>query len=171
MAKVIPGRFSTQTDQPIVVFAIGIRVNKFLAFHKWVPTAMEMGPMLRDLYSNPEKGFLGAETFFYWRGVMLLQYWRSFDDLDKFARNRNDPHLPAWQRFNKRVGTDGIVGIFHETYVVEPGKYEAIYGNMPIFGLASVNGHLPSVGGRATARRRLGEQNDEPALPIPSNPV
>jgi hypothetical protein len=56
--------------------------------------------MLRTLFEHPEKGFLGAQIFFYWRGIALVQYWRSFEDLEKFARNREDPHLPAWRRFN-----------------------------------------------------------------------
>jgi hypothetical protein len=29
MAKVMPGRFTAQTDEPFVVFIIGMRVNRF----------------------------------------------------------------------------------------------------------------------------------------------
>ena len=47
MAKVIPGRFTAQTDEPFVVFIIGMRVNKLFALRRWIPTAMAMGPMLR----------------------------------------------------------------------------------------------------------------------------
>jgi hypothetical protein len=167
MAKVMPGRYTAQTDQPFVVFLIGMRINRFFAFWKWIPTALAMGPMLQTLFRHPEKGFLGGEAMFYWRGVGLIQYWRSFEDLEKFSRNREDPHLRAWQRFNKAIGTDGSVGIWHETYLVEPGRYEAVYGNMPVFGLASATRHVPAVGRRETARRRLGGEN-EPAVPTPS---
>ena len=167
MAKVMPGRYTAQTGEPFVVFLIGMRINRFFAFRKWIPTALAMGPMLRTLFQHPEKGFLGGELIFYWRGVGLIQYWRSFEDLEKFARNREDPHLRAWQRFNKAIGTDGSVGIWHETYLVEPGRYEAVYGNMPVFGLASATKHVPAVGRRETARRRLGGEN-EPAVPTPS---
>src|SRR5437763_1279296 len=90
MAKVIPGRFTAQADEAFVVFIIGIRVNKFFAFRRWIPAAMEMGPMLRTLFKHPEKGMLGAQTFFYWRGIALVQYWRSFEDLEKFARDKSD---------------------------------------------------------------------------------
>src|SRR5579884_4543698 len=89
MAKVIPGRFTAQTDEPFVVFMIGMRINKFFAFRKWIPIAMALGPMLRTLYTHPEKGFLGAQTFFFWRGIVLVQYWRSFEDLEKFARDKS----------------------------------------------------------------------------------
>ena len=166
MAKVMPGRYTAQIEEPFVVFLIGMRINKFLAFRKWVPVARAMGPMLRSLYLHPEKGFLGGEFYFNLRGPMLLQYWRSFEDLEKFARDKADPHLAAWKRFNKAIGADGSVGIWHETYLVEPGKYEAVYGNMPVFGLASATHHVPAVGRRETARRRLGGEN-EPAVASP----
>jgi len=130
MAKVIPGRFTAQADEAFVVFIIGIRVNKFFAFRRWIPAAMEMGPMLRTLFKHPEKGMLGAQTFFYWRGIALVQYWRSFEDLEKFARDKGDPHLEAWRRFNKNIGSDGSVGIWHETFLVEAGKYEALSGSL-----------------------------------------
>lgn len=156
MAKVFPGRYTAVTDGDFVVFNIGMRVNRWWAFHKWIPTAMAMGPMLQTLYTHQqEKGFLGAETFLYARGVMLVQYWRSFEDLERFARSKDDPHLKAWQRFNKQIGGDGSVGIFHETYQVQASASEAIYANMPIFGLAGAFTHAPVAGRRATARGRL----------------
>ncbi len=155
MAHVTPGRFTAKMDEPFVVFLIGMRINRPLALGKWVPTARAMGPMLRELYRHPEKGFLGGEFFFYARGPALVQYWRSFDDLEKFARDPEDPHMPAWQRFNREARSSGAVGIWHETYLVEPGAYEAIYANMPEFGLAKATERVPAIGGRETARRRL----------------
>ena len=155
MSQIFAGRYTAQIEGPFVVFLIGMRVNKLLAFNKWLPTAQAMGPMLRTLYQHPEKGFLGGQSMFYWRGVALIQYWRSFEDLEHFARNPSDPHLSAWRRFNKSVGSDGSVGIWHETYKVNAGDYEAIYGNMPRFGLAAVANHEPISKRRETARKRL----------------
>jgi hypothetical protein len=166
MAKVFPGRYTAQIEGPFVVFMIGMRVNRLWAIHKWLPTAMVMGPMLKTLYRHPEKGFLGAQTYLNWRGVTLVQFWRSFEDLERFARSKDDPHLGAWRRFNRAVGADGSVGIWHETYLVQPGQYEALYGNMPRTGLASVADHVPATGQRETARRRLGGDS-EPAVPSP----
>ncbi len=170
MAKVMPGRYTAQTDEPFVEFLIGMRINKFLAFWKWIPVAMAMRPMLRILFQHPEKGFLGAQIFFYWRGIALVQYWRSFADLERFARDRQEPHLAAWRRFNKAIGSDGSVGIWHETYMINAGQYEVVYGNMPVFGLAAATSHVPAVGRRETARRRLGGEN-EPAVASPPTPV
>jgi len=167
MSNVIPGRYTAQIEGPFVVFMIGMRVNRFFAFRKWVPTAMAMNPMLRTLSPPPEKGFLGMQTFLNWRGVTVLQYWRSFDDLERFARSKEEPHLSAWRRFNKAVGTDGSVGIWHETYQVASGQYETVYNNMPIYGLANATDHLPATGRKETARRRMGGES-EPAVPTPA---
>jgi hypothetical protein len=167
MAHVIPGRFTAKMDESFVVFIIGMRINRPLAIGKWLPTVRAMGPMLKELYRHPEKGFLGAEFFLYRWGPAIVQYWRSFEDLERFARNPDDPHLPAWQRFNRSVGKDGSVGIFHETFIVERGNYEAVYSNMPVFGLAKATEHVRAVGGRETARRRLMRGENEPAVPSP----
>ncbi|NJO29665.1 MAG: DUF4188 domain-containing protein [Richelia sp. SL_2_1] len=155
MSQVMSGRFTAETSEPFVVFLIGMRINKIFAVNKWVPTAMAMTPMLRTLYEHPDKGFLGGESFLYWRGVGLIQYWRSFEDLERFARSPEEPHLKAWQRFNRVVGADGSVGIWHETYLINPGNYKAIYGNMPIFGLAAATKHIPVTERKQSARRRV----------------
>jgi len=153
--QVIPGRFTAEITESLVVFLIGMRINKILALSQWIPTVRAMRPMLQSLYQNTEKGFLGGETFIYWRGIGLIQYWQSFEDLERFAKNPTDPHLEAWQRFNRAIGSYGSVGIWHETYMIEPGRYEAIYGNMPVFGLAAATKHIPTIGRKQTARQRL----------------
>ena len=59
------------------------------------------------------------------------------------------PHLQA--RFMKT----NAVGIWHETYVIDPTKTENIYANMPKFGYAKVGDLQPAVGKRNTATERL----------------
>ena len=168
MPKFIPGRFTAEINESFVVFLIGMRVNNIWAVTKWLPTASAMGPMLNALHQYPDKGFLGQETFYrlFPLEVVLITYWKSFEQLERFARNADDPHLDSWRKFNKSVGSSGTVGIWHETYVVQPGQSEAMYGNMPIFGLAAATKHIPAVGRHETARRRMGGQN-EPAVPSP----
>src|ERR1041385_6098204 len=93
MAKIFPGRYTARTDQSFVVFLIGMRINKWWRFDKWIPVASAMGPMLTNLFAHPEKGFLHAE--FYWNpnGPVTIQYWRSFEELEQFARNPSEPIL------------------------------------------------------------------------------
>ena len=169
MSAVFRGRYTAQTDTPFVVFLIGMRANRVLLVHKWLPTFLAMLRMMRTLRAHPEKGFLGGQPIWYQRGVGLIQYWRSFEDLERFARNPSEPHLAAWRRFNRAVGASGDVGFWHETYPIEPSKHEAVYGNMPRFGLAAATNHVQAVGRRETARGRLGGEND-PAVPSPVTP-
>lgn len=162
MAKLYPGRHTAKIEGPFVVFVIGMRINKFWKFHKWVPVARAMGPMIRELYRHPELGFLHTEFALTWRGVMLTQYWRSFEQLEAYARG--GIHLDAWKAFNRAVGNDGTVGIFHETYLIQADEYECVYNNMPRFGLGRAGEHGTVGGDSETARRRLGGHN-EPAVP------
>jgi hypothetical protein len=153
---------TAKTDEPFVVFLIGMRINKWWRFDKWIPVAGAMGPMLTTLFTNPGKGFLHAEFFWNFSGPVIIQYWRSFDELEKFAREPSDPHLGVWRRFNQAVGRDGTVGIWHETYQVNPNQYECVYGNMPLFGLGAATEHVEAVGQRETARLRLSANQKTP---------
>ena len=169
MARVQPGRYSADHEGEVVVFLIGMRVNHLWKVHKWLPTAMAMGPMLRELLAHPEKGMLGNERFLRGRTVLQVMYWRSFEDLERFARTPDDPHLPAWREFNRRVGTSGDVGIYHETYAVAAGASETIYNNMPAFGLAKALGSVPVARKGQAARFRMERSGtDEPAEPVPA---
>lgn len=164
-SPVFPGRFTAKIEGDFVVFLIGMRINRWFAFRRWIPTARAMGPMLRNLFGHPETGFLGGETFVSWRGPMFVMYWRSLDDLHRFAHSSDQPHLAAWRRFRQSVGDDGTVGIWHETFQVAAGAHESIYGNMPLFGLAAATAHIPVHGANATMRGRLGQEDaaDRPA--------
>lgn len=89
----------------MVVFIIGMRINRLLAFSKWIPVARAMGPMIRELYEHPELGFMDCEIFFNLRGPTLVQYWRSFAHLERYARGER--HLKAWKHFNRTIGDHG----------------------------------------------------------------
>ncbi|WP_054957755.1 DUF4188 domain-containing protein [Paenibacillus dakarensis] len=169
MAKVVPGRYTAQMDDSFVVFRIGMRVNRLWAVHKWLPVFRAMSPMIRELYTQRELGFLDGSVHLSWRGVSLIQYWKSFEHLEHYARH-GAKHLTAWRNFNRSIGTDGTVGIYHETYIVQQGQYETVYNNMPVYGLAKAGRHVPATGQRETASRRLGKDN-EPAVPSPANPA
>jgi len=155
MPNVFAGRYAAKIEGSFVVFLIGMRINRLLAIHKWVPVARAMGPMLRELYTDKGLGFLHAETMLTWRGVALVQYWRSFDQLVAYAHARDAKHLPAWAAFNRSVGNNGSVGVWHETYQVAAGQSECVYVNMPLWGLAAAGQHVSAVGRMKDARSRM----------------
>ena len=156
MSAIVPARMTAAHSGPLVVFVIGMRINRLHRIDKWLPVARAMGPMIAELSRDPESGFLGTEYLLApLRTVLLLQYWRDFDHLEAYARARDKAHWPAWTAFNKAVGTDGSVGIFHETYAVPAGGTETIYVNMPPFGLGKASGLTPATGSRNEARSRM----------------
>jgi len=154
--SIFPGRHSAKIEGDFVVFLIGMRINRPWKPHRWLPVFMAMPQMIRELERDPESGFLGATQGLFTTGPALVQYWRSFEHLERYARNPDARHLPAWRAFNQRVRNSGDIGIWHETYRVRAGEYEAVYGNMPRIGLAKVAEHVP-VGTTSTAARRLGD--------------
>jgi len=148
-------RMTATIDGDFVVFLIGMRLNQPWKVHKWWPVASAMPRMISELRRQPELGFLHAEMWFS-RTIILVQYWRSMDQLLDYATSKQATHLPAWKAFNQSVGTDGSVGIWHETYLVVNGGYESVYVNMPSFGLGCA-GKLEAVTKhKHSARDRLG---------------
>ena len=148
-------RLTASLDGEFVVFLIGMRINEPLKIHKWLPVARAMPRMIAELKRQPELGFLHGESWF-GRTIIFVQYWRSMAQLLAYAKNKDAQHLPAWRSFNQAVGTDGSVGIWHETYAVAPGGYENIYVNMPPFGLGKAGSVLEATGDRNSAASRMG---------------
>ena len=152
MAKVAAKRVTAKIDGDFVVFLIGMRINRPWKLHKWLPVFRAMPRIIRELEQHPESGFLGHIMNF---GV-IVQYWRSFEHLEAYARDSNQSHWPAWVAFNKRVGQSrSDVGIWHETYRVRAGEYECVYSGMPPFGLAKASATVDAVGQLDSARGRL----------------
>ncbi len=168
MRTVRKGRYTADLDDAgdeIIVFLIGVRVNKFWKVASWWPVFTAMPTMLRYLEQHPEKGLLGYQRAVF-PAPIVVQYWRSFADLERFARDRDDSHLQRWRDFNRRVGASGDVGIWHETYRVRTADIETIYGNMPPTGLAAAVGAAPVRRGRDSAAARIGAREaDDPVLP------
>ena len=153
MAEIRAGRWTARSDQPFVVFLIGMRFNKLWKVHKWGPVFLAMPRMIAELQRQPELGFLGADSWF-GRTLLMVQYWRTFEQLEAYAKAREGAHLPAWAAFNRAVGASADVGIFHETYRVAPGEYENVYANMPEIMFGKVAGLVEASGGLQGARSR-----------------
>jgi hypothetical protein len=147
-------RLTATIDGDFVVFLIGMRINKPWRVDRWGVVVSAMPRMIRELYQQPELGLLHAENWF-GRTFIMVQYWRSMEHLMIYAKNREAAHLPAWHAFNKAIGTDGSVGIWHETYQAGPGSYENVYVNMPAFGLGQAGTLQEAKGGLQSAAGRL----------------
>jgi hypothetical protein len=153
MSNVIDKRMAVEMDGPFVVFLIGMRINKPWKIHKWLPVLLAMPRMIKELEKRPDAGFLGHNGI---GGKVMIQYWRSFEHLEAYARDHDAKHWPAWVDFNKRVGgSRGDVGIWHETYLISPGHYEAIYSGMPPYGLGKIGTLIPASGSRERASDRV----------------
>jgi hypothetical protein len=153
VADVRQGRWTAEIDGDFVVFLIGARINSKLQAFRILSDLggrRGMNHMLKYLTEHPERGLLGYET----AGLTVIQYWRSFEHLDAFANNTDDPHLAVWRNYWRRVGKSARAGIWHETFLVRAGEYEAIYGNMPPHGLGKAAALVPLAESK-TARQRL----------------
>lgn len=150
---IVKERMTGTVEGNFVVFLIGARINQPWKIHKWLPVGRAMTRMLKELYAQPQLGLLHHEMWFS-RTLIQVQYWRSMEQLIAYARDKNAEHLPAWSAFNKSIGTDGSVGIWHETYCIAPGGYESIYVNMPPFGLGRAGQLASAVGRRESAQGR-----------------
>jgi hypothetical protein len=163
MPSIEPGRRTADLpdQEELVVFLIGMRFNQWWNVRRWLPVVRAMPRMLAELARRPELGLVGSpRTYRSGRTILLVQYWRSFEQLERYARASDLEHLPAWRAFNQQVRDNGSVGIFHETYRVRVDQIEAIYANMPPFGLGEAFGVVSVGAGRHSAAARLGLRDD-----------
>ena len=91
------------------------------------------------------------------RGPLLVQYWNSAQQLDSYPRGQGNEHSKAWAAFYKRATAHpDDVGIWHETYVTQPGQRESLYHATPRMGLAAALGGFRALrsGEETGAKRR-----------------
>jgi hypothetical protein len=154
VAELAGRRMTVEIEGDFVVFLIGARFNDRLHLLR---SFLDLGGrrgmkhMLDHLVARPEKGLLAYEM-----GIpTIVQYWRSFEHLEAFAKDESDPHVEAWRQYWRRVGRSGRTGIWHETFLVKAGEYEAVYGNMPPHGLGKAGTLMPA-SQSSSARGRIG---------------
>jgi hypothetical protein len=154
MAATIRQRMTVDFEGDFVVFLIGMKIHQPWKVNKWLPVASAMPRMLRELSQKPESGFLGFQIL---GGLppVVLQYWRSFEQLEAYASDRSGEHYPAWKAFNDNLRKSGTVGIWHESYKVRAHEYECVYHNMPPYGFGKVGKLVGATGRRQTAKGRM----------------
>lgn len=155
MVDIRAERLAAHIEGDFVVFLIGARVNNWFRLRDVWWFSKTMPKMLKELSDLPSEqtGFLGYQSL---SALINVQYWRSFEHLEAYARSKDHEHFPEWIEFNRRFKSRrGDVGIWHETYLVKAGAYEAIYSGMPPFGLGKAAELVPATGSREAARQRL----------------
>jgi len=140
-----PKRWSVRLDHDLVVFLIGSTNNSANPVNPvWLKMGEAMDAMKAELEAHPELGCLGSEDYVSMRAhgttTMLVQYWQSAEHLKAFAQNSSNSHHSPWVWLMKHARESADVGFWHETYVVRRGETEAIYINMPPFGLGIARG-------------------------------
>ena len=155
---IYPGRFTADVQRgSVTVFLIGMRANRWWKVGTVAKVAASMPRMLGHLAGNPASGMLGYEQWF-GRTTVMVSYWESPEHLQKFAADRESPHLEPWRRFMTEVAGSGDVGVWHETYHVPAEGIETIYNGMPLFGLAKATAQVAIGPGTNTARQRIGRR-------------
>ncbi|MFD8542556.1 DUF4188 domain-containing protein [Streptomyces sp. NPDC059649] len=141
----IAGRVTAAAEGDVVVFLIGMRINRWRSVRHWLPTFMAMPRMLKELAREGDSGLLGFRGYSAGpRTHTVVQYWESREKLLAYASTPERQHRPAWTAFNRRArNAAGSVGIWHETYIVPAGSYESIYHGMPPTGLGAAYGVEP----------------------------
>lgn len=152
MSQILRGRMAAEIDGDFVIYINGFRLNKLRAVHKWFLAGRKIAAMFEEFADDPDSGFLGYQPALQGlRGGGSIQYWRSLEDLQRFAHDPNGMHVPTWKWVNENL-RDGEVGFWAEIYLIEDGNYETFYRNMPPKGLGSLTELVPM----ADYTRRLG---------------
>lgn len=152
-------RMVADVEGDLVVYINGMRLNRLRpkAILKWIIAGRKLAKMFERLEADPDSGLLGYQpAFMGLRTGAAIQYWRSLEDLQRFARDRDDLHVPAWRWYNEKVTESGDVGFWAELYVLEDGDYETFFRNVRPVGLGAAAGLIPA----SDRRRRLGLSGD-----------
>lgn len=89
--------------------------------------------------------------------MVVLSYWKSLDHLRDFAAKSYHANGRRWWDRTKKQWP--YIGIFHETYNVPTGHYEAIYENFHPFGIGQIG-----LGKGEEGKRETVESGQEEAL-------
>jgi hypothetical protein len=142
-------------SEPFAVFLFGMRLNHARGLARFLWGLRVLRRLLADLEARPAQGFLAGRVYRAGRTLIAVQYWESFEALDGYARDHSLPHRPAWQRYLREALNDPTVGLWHETYLAEPGTWEGVYVNMPPWALGAGADLLEMQATKGSARERL----------------
>jgi hypothetical protein len=83
-----------EAEGGLVLFLIGMRINKWWKIWKWLPRMGAMPPMLKELAAHPELGRPSARAQLGIQHVSMSKYWKSAEHFRAFA--------PGWRLKTRR---------------------------------------------------------------------
>ena len=145
---IIHEQYAARCDGDFVVFLIGIRPNGANPLtKKFNEVGKAFQSMIAELEADPSLGYMGGDMYVGANkrksATLSVQYWRSYEALQKWTHTRMGVHVKTMIEYNKTDKDDGVNGIWHETYKIKDGEYEGIYGHMPPIGLALATKAVP----------------------------
>ncbi|WP_393916324.1 monooxygenase family protein [Halostreptopolyspora alba] len=157
MTEIASGTTTTEPRETLTLFLLGFRANALLRPRRWWWLTTAFREMEAELLAAPERGLLHSRTLVGARGLTSVQYWRSTEELMRYAHESG--HARAWREFYRR--RDGSAGIWHEVYEIgvpqspDSRGYEAIYVDIPRMGLGRALGTRPVTRETRSAGDRL----------------
>lgn len=154
-----------QTDThegSLVVFVLGMSPGSLWRWAQSIFVSRSMFRMQseleRDRANDRVTGYLGGFNAMSLSGPVVVQYWRSFEDLESYSHDMDFAHRPAWLKFYKMTHDARVsrVGLWHETYRVPTKSHESIYVDLrtPV-GLGAAVGTQELTRRGRTSRERL----------------
>ena len=153
------GRWTAQIDGDFVVFLIGADLRDPEQAGPAGELLMAMIDMLGELEQDPTKGLLGYQVFGAIGGV-IVQYWRSFEALESYAKNPDAKHAPVWRAWN-RLGEDGTAlgrASGMRPTRSKPAATRRSTRTCPATGLQRAGEPVTVTEARLTARQRMGRR-------------
>src|SRR4051794_265562 len=139
-----------------VVFLIGATVHDPAVATEASDCSWQWSTCWTSSWLTLPRGLLGYTSHGEPGKGVTVQCWRSFDELEAYSRNPGARHAPVWRAWNRLGSEDrGAAGIWHETFKVNAGNYEAIYQNMPVMGLQTAGQPITVTEAKDSARARL----------------
>jgi hypothetical protein len=146
-----------------VVFLLGAKLNHpFKLAGDAASVGKAMQEMQKELEEHPEYGCLGTENYVGSNDdgstLLTVQYWKSADDLQKYASSSSNEHYSPWKNYLRVFKKSDDVGLWHETFIVKDANYEAVYVNCPSLHLGASRGFdiVDASRGNTTMKGRLG---------------
>ena len=113
---------ASEGDQNHVLFLIGLEFDSLWRVGDWLPVAKAGSSMFKELEANADVGLIGRDTCL-GQTTILIEYWRSLEDLQAYALDDKAGDFPAWRDFRNTTDAADSVRVWHEAYEVRQGEY------------------------------------------------